>query len=49
VDDSHAEFKQSQKERQRNQPDTNGMTPEQLQALQEQLFASSQARLAAAE
>lgn len=49
VDDSHAEFKQSQKDRQRNQPDTNGMTPEQLQALQERLFASSQARLAANE
>ncbi|KAL1412869.1 negative cofactor 2 transcription regulator complex subunit ncb2 [Vanrija albida] len=49
VDESHSEFKQSQKDRQRNQPDTNGMTPEELQALQERLFASSQARLAAAE
>lgn len=35
-------------DRQRNQPDTNGMTPEQLQALQEELFKSSQARMAAA-
>ncbi|WOO77400.1 Negative cofactor 2 complex subunit beta [Vanrija pseudolonga] len=49
VDESHSEFKQSQKDRQRNQPDTNGMTPEELQRLQEQLFASSQARLAATE
>ncbi|GMK53966.1 hypothetical protein CspeluHIS016_0105520 [Cutaneotrichosporon spelunceum] len=45
VDESHGEFKQSQKDRQRNQPNTNGMTPEELQALQEKLFSQSQARL----
>ncbi|EJT49182.1 hypothetical protein A1Q1_01663 [Trichosporon asahii var. asahii CBS 2479] len=45
TEDSHAEFKQSQK---RNQPDTNGMTNEQLEALQEELFKNSQARMAAA-
>ncbi|BEI83031.1 hypothetical protein CcaverHIS002_0308990 [Cutaneotrichosporon cavernicola] len=45
VDESHGEFKQSQKDRQRNQPNTNGMTPEELLALQEKLFSQSQARL----
>ncbi|CAK9780796.1 histone-fold-containing protein [Cutaneotrichosporon oleaginosum] len=45
VDESHGEFKQSQKDRQRNQPNTNGMTPEELQALQQKLFSQSQARL----
>jgi hypothetical protein len=34
-------------ERQRTQPDTQGMTPEELLALQERLFASSQARFEA--
>ena len=34
-------------ERQRAAPDTNGMTQEELLALQERLFASSQARFQA--
>ncbi|KAK1925575.1 histone-fold-containing protein [Papiliotrema laurentii] len=45
VEESNKDFKQSQKERQRTQPDTNGMTQEELLALQERLFASSQARM----
>ncbi|WWC70757.1 uncharacterized protein I206_104708 [Kwoniella pini CBS 10737] len=44
VEESNKDFKQSQKERTRTQPDTNGMTQEELLALQERLFASSQAR-----
>ncbi|WVQ83064.1 hypothetical protein IAT38_005202 [Cryptococcus sp. DSM 104549] len=44
VEDSNKDFKQAQKERVRTQPDTKGMTQEELLALQEQLFASSQAR-----
>ncbi|KAK4689523.1 hypothetical protein P7C73_g548, partial [Tremellales sp. Uapishka_1] len=47
VQESQKDFKQSQKERTRAQPDTNGMTPEELLALQEKLFASSQARFEA--
>ncbi|KAK6908196.1 hypothetical protein V866_002966 [Kwoniella sp. B9012] len=47
VEESNKDFKQSQKERTRAQPDTNGMSQEELLALQERLFASSQARFEA--
>ncbi|ORX40078.1 histone-fold-containing protein [Kockovaella imperatae] len=47
VEESNKAFKQSQKERQRSAPDTNGMSQEELLALQERLFASSQARFEA--
>ncbi|WWD18477.1 hypothetical protein CI109_102929 [Kwoniella shandongensis] len=47
VEESNKDFKQSQKERTRTQPDTNGMTQDELLALQEKLFASSQARFEA--
>ncbi|GFZ45211.1 hypothetical protein JCM24511_02937 [Saitozyma sp. JCM 24511] len=47
VEESNKEFKQSQKERTRTQPETNGMSQEELLALQERLFASSQARFEA--
>ncbi|KAL7423085.1 negative cofactor 2 transcription regulator complex subunit ncb2 [Cryptotrichosporon argae] len=45
VEESHEDFKQSQKDRQRAAPDTNGMSEAELLALQERLFASSQARM----
>ncbi|KAI9632000.1 histone-fold-containing protein [Dioszegia hungarica] len=45
VEDSNKDFKQIQKERTRTQPETNGMSQAELLALQEKLFASSQARL----
>ncbi|TYJ58869.1 hypothetical protein B9479_000301 [Cryptococcus floricola] len=44
VEVSNADFKQAQKERVRSQPDTKGMTEEELLELQERLFASSHAR-----
>ncbi|WVN85067.1 uncharacterized protein L203_100209 [Cryptococcus depauperatus CBS 7841] len=46
VEESHTDFKQAQKERIRTQPDTQGMTEEELMELQERLFASSHARFA---
>ncbi|CAD6568508.1 MAG: negative cofactor 2 transcription regulator complex subunit ncb2 [Tremellales sp. Tagirdzhanova-0007] len=47
VEDSNKDFKQSQKERARTQPETNGMSQEELLALQESLFASSKNRFEA--